>query len=867
MSRLAVAVRLARRDLLQAPGRALLSLTMVALPVFAVTAADVLLQSESVTDGTGVPSLGPSAEALLRDTGVGPVQQDATGSGYSSSGEPNTPAPVSESELLAVLPAGSRLATVERGIADVALPDGPGRVRTLLAAPDDPLLDGRFTVTRGALPQAAGEIAVGPALVDAGLDVGTTTRDGQGKVLRVVGVLPAADRLDPLLLALPGTTTLTADSFPERRELLVDSPTPVTWQDVQKLNDLGFVVTSRSVLRDPPPDGEVFLAAPPPRRLPPSGPAVGVDLTIIALVTAMAVLQVVLLAGPAFAVGARRQRFSLAQLAAVGGRPRDGRRVVLAGAGLIGGVGAATGILGGVGLAALVRATVDEVGPSSAGLPVLDLVLVFAIAVASALLAALAPARSAARLNPITVLSQRPEPARPPRLPVALGVGLFALGVLAAVDAARGGSETSVAAAAVPTVLGAVLLAPLALVVVARLLTRLPFFLRYPVRDAARQRARTAPAVGAVAAVIAAAVALGIGGASDAAQQRAIDDAARLGAGVTAITGDVPTQQVWDRIATAVADSAPELEVVNVLGLHESSTPPVLVCPAGVSDCFGGGFLGGFGSTLGASVLVGGSALPALGAVGTDDQRREAAKVLAAGGVAVLTDSGARPEQVSVTVGTRTVQARAAVLDVVRGAAPAQAVVSEQVAAKLGLAPATTALALLGDLDGPTGDAVAAAVQLRAPEAFLATPQGASYDGDAQRTALLVLGAVAALLVLGGALTSTSLVLADARPEFVTLGTLGAASSTRRLLAFGYALTLALVGAVLGVLAGAVPGIAVAYPLTSNGGPISGLLPAFLDVPWLLLLTLVLGVPVLAGLVAAATARGGLPAQGRKAIG
>ena len=858
MSRLAVAVRLARRDLLQAPGRALLSLTMVALPVFAVTAADVLLQSESVTDDTGVPSLGPSAEALLRDTGFRPVQQDATGSGYSSSGEPNTPALVSESELLAVLPAGSRLATVERGIADVALPDGPGRVRTLLAAPDDPLLDGRFTVTRGALPRAAGEIAVGPALVDTGLDVGTTTRDGQGKVLRVVGVLPAADRLDPLLLALPGTTTLTADSFPERRELLVDSPTPVTWQDVQKLNDLGFVVTSRSVLRNPPPDGEVFL--------PPSGPAVGVGLTIIALVTAMAVLQVVLLAGPAFAVGARRQRFSLAQLAAVGGRPRDGRRVVLAGAGLIGGVGAATGILGGVGLAALVRATVDEVGPSSAGLPVLDLVLVFAIAVASALLAALAPARSAARLNPITVLSQRPEPARPPRLPVALGVGLFVLGVLAAVDAARGGNETSVAAAAVPTVLGAVLLAPLALVVVARLLSRLPFFLRYPVRDAARQRARTAPAVGAVAAVIAAAVALGIGGASDAAQQRAIDDAARLGAGVTAITGDVPTQQVWDRIATAVADSAPELEVVNVLGLHESSTP-VLVCPAGVSNCFGGGFLGGFGSTLGASVLVGGSALPALGAVGTDDQRREAAEVLAAGGVAVLTDSGARPEQVSVTVGTRTVQARAAVLDVVRGAAPAQAVVSEQVAAKLGLAPATTALALLGDLDGPTGDAVAAAVQLRAPEAFLATPQEASYDGDVQRTALLVLGAVAALLVLGGALTSTSLVLADARPEFVTLGTLGAASSTRRLLAFGYALTLALVGAVLGVLAGAVPGIAVAYPLTSNGGPISGLLPAYLDVPWLLLLTLVLGVPVLAGLVAAATARGGLPAQGRKAIG
>ena len=67
-----------------------------------------------------------------------------------------------------------------------------------------------------------------------------------------------------------------------------------------------------------------------------------------------------------------------------------------------------------------------------------------------------------------------------------------------------------------------VLLTPLVLGLLGRLARLLPLPARFAVRDAARHRSRTAPAVAAVAATVAGVVALGIGGMSDAAQNRAM---------------------------------------------------------------------------------------------------------------------------------------------------------------------------------------------------------------------------------------------------------------------------------------------------------------------------------------------------------
>lgn len=331
--------------------------------------------------------------------------------------------------------------------------------------------------------------------------------------------------LSSTLLGLPGATTLQPEEFTPSQEWLVDSPADVTYDDVLELNALGAVVTSRAVLRDPPPETEQ----------PSSGGASSGGIVVVGLVVAMAVLEIVLLAGPAFAVSARRQRRGLAQLSAAGGRPQDSQLVVLLGTLLLGSVAALAGVALGVGTAVLVRAAGPVFGQGSLQVPVLDLAAIVVVAVLSALLAAVVPARSASRQDLMAVLTDRPVPTRPSPLPVTLGFVLLAVGVLACARAARGGDEYSVALAAVPTVLSAALLAPLALATAARLSPRLPFALRYAVRDAARQRGRTAPAVAAIAAVVAGAVALGTGASSDAAQYRA-DDARAAAVDVALVT-------------------------------------------------------------------------------------------------------------------------------------------------------------------------------------------------------------------------------------------------------------------------------------------------------------------------------------------
>ena len=66
------------------------------------------------------------------------------------------------------------------------------------------------------------------------------------------------------------------------------------------------------------------------------------------LVVVMALLEVVLLAGPAFAVGARRQSRTLALMAASGGTPKQARRVILAGGWCWAATAAAFGVVLGV---------------------------------------------------------------------------------------------------------------------------------------------------------------------------------------------------------------------------------------------------------------------------------------------------------------------------------------------------------------------------------------------------------------------------------------------------------------------------------------------------------------------------------------
>jgi putative ABC transport system permease protein len=83
------------------------------------------------------------------------------------------------------------------------------------------------------------------------------------------------------------------------------------------------------------------------------------------------------------------------------------------------------------------------------------------------------------------------------------------------------------------------------------------------------------------------------------------------------------------------------------------------------------------------------------------------------------------------------------------------------------------------------------------------------------------------------------------------------------------------VGALLGVVVGFIPGIAITYPLTSSGGgtcsvkgggycEATGVVSGpFLDVPWLLILGLVVALPLLTALVVGSAVRSRLPLVAR----
>lgn len=199
--------------------------------------------------------------------------------------------------------------------------------------------------------------------------------------------------------------------------------------------------------------------------------------------------------------------------------------------------------------------------------------------------------------------------------------------------------------------------------------------------------------------------------------------------------------------------------------------------------------------------------------------------------------------------------------------APLQAVLSPQVVERLELQTATTGLFVDGPISEVAEADIKEAIGAVTPKVWFYVERGYQADGET-RIALLVLAALGAVLMLGGTLTATSLALSDARPDLATLSAVGAAPRTRRAVAAAYAGTVGLVGAALGAAVGFIPGIAVTYPLTAvdwtDVDAQGRALPDhFVDIPWLLIGTVVLLLPLLTALIVGLTSPSRLPLVAR----
>lgn len=877
------ALRLAWRDALRARGRSILVLVMIALPVLAVSAAAVVYATAQVDGIEGADRRMGAADARIRPVGGEIFQSpDPEEWGWGNDGSAAPGEPPTFDAVTDALGPDARSITLRQGYTEVPL--GDKRIAVSASEVDlrDPLADGLFAVTAGRAPEADDEVVINDTLAERGFAIGDAITVGETE-LEVVGTGRDATRRDMgAIAALPGALGQEFAEYNADLDWLVESG-DVSWSQVQTMNKVGLLVTSRAVLADPPPVHEIAADI---------GYDTGYDdyVAVVVLIVTMALLEVVLLAGPAFAVSARRQACTLALMAASGATPRQARRVILASGVVLGAaaavVGAALGVLVGLALLPVAqRYNGQWFGPVDVQWWVVAVVAAFGLL--SAVLAAVVPASIASRQDVVAVLSgRRGDRAPSPRTPV-LGLVLLGVGIAISVFGSLGrgsGAGNLIALGAIVSVFGMILVVGLVVALVARFSRALPLVLRYAARDAARHRTRTVPAVAAVAATVAGVVALGIATSSDEAQSRATyAPQMPMGTGIVNLystsglngTSVPPTAEEWAEVEALVRSRIDDVEIVE--GVQQEQSDGYLSVDFRAPGQ-GPGLLDGWGGRLSTGIVVA-NALPDF--IDLDaDQAAIADRALAAGSAVVFTSRPVDGDEVVVrtdqwdaigeTSDVHRYRWPAVFVQAQEGYPVAQAVASAALASELGRPIRMAGLFLAEPDQSP-------AFETDLLEALHGISENASVyvergyrAPDEVIVIQLILAALGGVLMLGGTLTATFLALSDARPDLATLSAVGAAPRSRRGVAASYAVVVGFVGAVLGAVIGFIPGIAITRPLTyvpenyyGSSGPAGQASGPFLDIPWLLILGLVVVLPLVTAAIVGLTARSRLPLVGR----
>ncbi|WP_455358484.1 FtsX-like permease family protein [Streptomyces sp. SYSU K21746] len=523
------AVRIARRDAWRSKGRSSLVLAMIALPILGVSAADLTLRSaELSTEQKLERSLG-AADARLSGTGMGgaPIYQEPAGNGFMAVGDfEDKPPPEGRTDIKAAIPPGATYLKDSSGSGKIRTRHGllSTGIRELDA--NDPMAQGIMVLDRGRFPTKAGEVAATTRFLESsGLHVGSkVTARGLDTDFRIVGAYELPDELAAdELNALPGTFLapldkgLAAEGLPgtgsSTSYLVGVGGQGFTWNMVKEANTKGIEVKSRAVALDPPADSEVPLYQQDDwSPYEESTAAKAATLAAVGTVVGLAMLEICLLAGPAFAVGARRSRRQLGLVGANGGDRRHIRAIVLSGGLVIGVAAAVAGTVLGLLLTFALQPVLEGfMGKRFGSFDVrpLELLAIAFLAVLTGVLAAIVPAITASRQTVLASLTGRRGVRRSSRvLPV---IGLIAAGLGVAITlygAMASESFVVVAGGSALAELGVVALTPALVGLFGRTGRWLPLSPRLALRDAVRNRGRTAPAVAAVLAAVAGTVAV-----------------------------------------------------------------------------------------------------------------------------------------------------------------------------------------------------------------------------------------------------------------------------------------------------------------------------------------------------------------------
>jgi putative ABC transport system permease protein len=308
-------------------------------------------------------------------------------------------------------------------------------------------------------------------------------------------------------------------------------------------------------------------------------------------VTTVFLLLASLVAAAGFAVVAQRRLRQLGMLAAVGGTQKHVRLVLLANGAIVGAIAAVIGTA--VGLAAWVvfaptlESAVDH-RIDRLSLPWWLIATTVLAAILGATAAAWWPGRAVARLPVVLALSGRPPRPRPARHSALAAVALISVGIgcLAVSDRE---TELLIVVGIIATILGALLLGPLAIRVFSGLAGRVPIAPRLALRDLARYQARSGAALAAVTLALGIAATVIVIASAEAA--KVADEPASLSdRQVRVYLGppedrkltpvDAPAQ--LDRLTTGARNIAAELDGATLLPLRKAVEPGVE--PAVIGD-------------------------------------------------------------------------------------------------------------------------------------------------------------------------------------------------------------------------------------------------------------------------------------------
>ncbi|HEX2049181.1 MAG TPA: FtsX-like permease family protein [Actinomycetota bacterium] len=725
------------------------------------------------------------------------------------------------------LPAGSRVVSIRRD--EVTIVRRGELLYTTLLEPGEglehPVLDGMYALTSGRAPRAPGEAAVNQRALDAfGVDVGDDVELG-GYRLKVTGVVLARD-FDSAVVVV-GTGTLRG-----RAQLTI------------VLADLPAGSDAASVIAGLESHGHATRAE--------IAALAATDATTSEAVSVvggvLALFCTGLVAAAAFVVGARRQLRELGLVGAVGGERRHVRAVVWLGGSTLGLLGAGVGMVLGLSIALAVRPLVPRfVGRTVGPLAVNPVVLgaVVAMAVIAATLAALAPARAVAKSSVMDALRGRmPPPRRPGRL-AASGVVILVAGGGVTAWATITFEDDVLAAGVVAMLIGVLLAVPLLVATIGRFTRFFPATGRLAARDAARHGRKTGAAVAAGVLALAVPVAVSAYSLSEEAYERSLPRLldTQLLVGTVAETDDGSSREPLTDLQEGFPDaSIVPLAMATAANARRPADDPISAMVS-APDELGGETTQISPTMVGWPVFVGDAALlRALGA-------REGVSALDDGHALVLGGYEPRNGFVRIRPGGHAARARrvpATAVDSPRylNESIPKIVVARATATRLGLESRQSEHLLTSSEPLSAEDvARARAIVARHPGVFVKSNEDYLPPYALGRAAATAASLPLALAILA---VAVALVASESRRSHQVLVAVGAGPFAHRKLVAATAALLAATTAVLAVPAGFLP-TAVIQVASQSGRPVV--------IPWTTIAIVVVVVPILSAIVAAAASR------------